>query len=121
MPREIESAGQQCGLVERRGDDAVDLSPKGEINRPLHRPASESTRFGGGPGRMPVANDLVSVDPTPARPDDQKLRRRPDAIIAQRGRGDLRTYAAGIAERDGEPWERAAHSAARIKARGHLR
>jgi len=50
---------------------------------------------------LPLANRFIDLDAGAARTDNQKASARPNSLVGERFLGDLRSYSANVAERDG--------------------
>ena len=102
----VVAAGEQRVLVERRGDDAVHVAALRELDGALHGEAGEASRISEGCRRRPFTDVFVDGHFRAARTNDDQLRDRRNARIAQCGGNDLRPDAARVAECDGKtnPW-----------------
>ena len=67
------AAGEERRLVDRRGNDSVDLSLERERNGSLDGAPRESTGVAAVPSGGPRARRLVDVDAGAARPDENEI------------------------------------------------
>jgi hypothetical protein len=93
------STCKQRGLVERRRDDAIQLTRKCERYSALYSAAGESSRVGS-IATGPRAGSFVDVDSRATRADKNKIGGVAHYARRRRLFDDLRTDAANVAERD---------------------
>ena len=104
MPGIRVAAGEQRGLVERRGDDAVDLAFERERNGSLDGAPRESTGGRRGARRRSTSPSRSSTSmPAPRGPTKTRSAASRTSLDAAAFSDDLRTDAAHVTERDGEP------------------
>lgn len=85
-------------LVERGGDDALDIATLGELDRSIDGLTGESAGTGLGCAGRPLADRDVYLGARTPRTDDDEVRRGADAFIAPRRLDDLRADATWVAE-----------------------
>ena len=115
VTRKVVPAGEQCVLVERRGDETIDDGILRQGDRAVHGEAGEPARIGGRLAGGPLPDHLVDHEASATRPHQQQVGCRHHTAIAERGSDDFRPDAARIAERDREADARQ-HQTLRITA-----
>jgi hypothetical protein len=96
VPRIVVAAGQECGLVDRRCDNAVDISRHRYFHRSLDREARQLSRQLGASVRTPPTHTLSDIDAGPLRTHDHNVTALADQLVSERFGYDLRSNPARI-------------------------
>ena len=102
MAGKVVAAGEERVLVERRGDDAVDLTAHRELDRAVEGASGEPTGLCLR-STVPVTHAHVDGKGRQRGADEAQLGGRTHARVGGGHRDDLRADTADVAQRDGEP------------------
>jgi hypothetical protein len=102
VSRIIVAAGQQRGLVDRRSDNAVDLSSHRHFHRALDREARQLSRKLSVAADGPTTDRFSDIDTRSLRPHDHNVTALADQLVSERFGDDLRPNPAGIPDGHGK-------------------
>jgi len=105
----VVAAREQRRLVDRRGDDAIDVSVHRQLHRPLDGEAAQLSRGRHAHLCPPVANRFLDFDSCASSANDYDVKAPGDPGVGERFHYYLRANSAGIADGHGEASLHALH------------
>jgi len=102
VPRKVISAGEECGLVDRRRDYAVDFSSHRHFHRALDREARQLSGQLGAAADAPSSDRFGDIDAGSLRTHDHNVTALADQSVSERFGYDLRSNPARISHGHGK-------------------